>query len=304
MSSLLLVAPPVPGDSHPLLCRTWGAAAEDAAPEVQRAGSLRGSLPCLHPWSMCTRSCGLQSQRQLRVPLAITFPLGHRLHKLARLLRLLQPHGPAVLGMPLVPPSALSSLLEGSWLPGQTSPKLLRRSQHGAARGTTTAVPFHLALQGHFKPEIRGDPQHKRWLIKERKPPGRRWPESPAVQEKQAACKGQECYPQLAAEARAGRLCHTECHQCVTFLITINHNNHRAEEGNAVTLTGMTLGGGRGEAKPAAESHSWSRVLGGLMAGGVMGASTWDKSTARLPGTETWYQQDLHCITGLGMVHQ
>lgn len=142
MSSLLLVAPPVPGDSHPLLCRAWGAAAEDAAPEVQHAGSLRGSLPCLHPWSMCTRSCGLQSQRQLRVPLAITFPLGHRLHKLARLLRLLQPHGPAVLSMPLVPSSALSSLLEGSWLPGQTSPKLLRRSQHGAARGTTTAVPF------------------------------------------------------------------------------------------------------------------------------------------------------------------
>lgn len=162
----------------------------------------------------------------------------------------------------------------------------------------------HLALQGHFKPEIRGDPQHKRWLIKERKPPGRRWPESPAVQEKQAACKGQERHTQLAVEARAGRLCHTECHRCVTSLITINHNNHRAEEGNAVTLTGMTLGGGRGEAKPAAESHSWSRVLGGLMAGGVMGASTWDKSTARLPGTETWYQQDLHCITGLEKVHQ
>lgn len=114
MSSLLLAAPPVPGDSHPLLCRAWGAAAEDAAPEVQRAGSLRGSLPCLHPWSMCTRSCGLQSQRQLRVPLAITLPLGHRLHKLARLLRLLQPHGPAVLGMPLVPSSALSSLWRGA----------------------------------------------------------------------------------------------------------------------------------------------------------------------------------------------
>lgn len=44
-------------------------------------------------------------------------------------------HAPGAILSPLLP-------LEGSWLPGQMSPTLLRRSQHGAARGTTTAVPF------------------------------------------------------------------------------------------------------------------------------------------------------------------
>lgn len=161
---------------------------------------------------------------------------------------------------PRLPAPALSSLWRGAGsgvrclqrfctVPSVVQPTAQQLLCHSSpARPPGTASPF--------KTESRGDPQHKRWLIKERKPPGRRWPESPAVQEKRATCKGQERYTQLAAEARAGRLCHTDCHRCVTFLITINYNNHRAEEGIAVTLTGMTLGGGCGEAKQAAESDS------------------------------------------------
>lgn len=75
----------------------------------------REQLPSPNPWSMSTWSCGLQSQRQLHVTLAITLPLHHWLQKLARFPH---SHGPARLWHASDFHPHLSPLFKGEMSPG------------------------------------------------------------------------------------------------------------------------------------------------------------------------------------------
>lgn len=132
------------GGLHPLLCRARGGAAKEKTQrrDVQAGPWLRSHerLPSPNPWSMSTWSCGLQSQRQLRVTIAITLPLCHWLQKLARFP---QPSGPARLwrasDFHTHPPPLFKGETSAGW-GGEMSQTLTCHSQHRAALSITTAA--------------------------------------------------------------------------------------------------------------------------------------------------------------------